>query len=166
MKRSEETTTDTTVQRARSRRPEDGTEPVTAEARVGDPAPIPSPTGASGPETGGTRGRSGPKSAPAPDGRTGTGTTTGTGTGRSLDRDQARERLATAVNGFVDDPGKAVGEADLVADEVARALIEGVEARRAELRSAWQDGADTERLRLALRDYRVFVDDVLDGRPA
>ncbi|MGQ4269844.1 hypothetical protein [Nocardiopsis changdeensis] len=79
--------------------------------------------------------------------------------------DEIRERMAAAVNGFVDDPGKAVGEADLVAEEVVRTLIEGVEARRSELRSAWEDGADTENLRVALRGYRAFVEEILDGRP-
>ncbi|MFY7064785.1 hypothetical protein ACOQFV_02885 [Nocardiopsis changdeensis] len=79
--------------------------------------------------------------------------------------DEIRERMAAAVNGFVDDPGKAVGEADLVAEEVVRTLIEGVEARRSELRSAWEGGADTENLRVALRGYRAFVEEILDGRP-
>lgn len=49
-------------------------------------------------------------------------------------------------------------EADALADEVADALIAEIEARRASLRSVWNDTeADTEALRLVLRDYRSFV---------
>lgn len=153
MKRTEENAS------GRRTRAASGTEPVEVDAQVRDrpeeagAEAIPVPAAEEGP------GRSGTRSA------RGTGGRTGTASGRDLDRDQVHERLAAAVSGFVDDPGKAVGEADLVADEVARALIARIEARRSELRSAWEDGADTEKLRLALRDYRTFVDEILDGRP-
>ncbi|MDE3725065.1 hypothetical protein PWG71_27095 [Nocardiopsis sp. N85] len=86
------------------------------------------------------------------------------GSRQDVDRERVRERLTTAMNGFVDDPGKAVGEADAVVDEVTEAVISRLRERRSGLRSAWEEGADTERLRLALREHRAFVDDLLDGR--
>lgn len=164
MKRSEETATG---RRARARA---DTGPVEVDAEVRDPvdttAPgaIPVPSGpqesASAPDA--------PEGAPGARERTGgerRGRRADRGpSSRTLKRDEIRERLNTAVNGFVDDPGKSVGEADALAGDVTEALIARVEARRAELRAAWEDGADTERLRMALRDYRTFVDGVLDGR--
>ncbi|CAL9474898.1 hypothetical protein SUDANB121_02929 [Nocardiopsis dassonvillei] len=157
MKRSEETTTDMPGRRTRSHHADDGAAPVSSGARAAGPAAVPSPAGGPGPDTAGAPGAPGPRTAPDSGGRA--------GAGPLPDRERVRGRLDAAVNGFVDDPGKAVGEADLVADEVTRALIERIGARRAELRASWEDGgADTERLRLLLRDYRAFVDGVLDGR--
>jgi hypothetical protein len=77
-----------------------------------------------------------------------------------------RERLAAAVNGFVDDPAKAVGEADLVADEAARALIESVEIRRSELRAAWEDGAAHKHVMQNLRWAAPFITVARDHRSA
>lgn len=162
MKRSDETTTGAAGRRARpghgDAAPQRAPEPAAPQAQAGALVPPPSVEGGRSPAAEGERFSDGPGGGPH------RGERTGTGPGAALDRDRVRERLGTAVNGFVDDPGKAVGEADLLADEVARALIEGIEARRSELRASWEDGADTERLRLALRDYRVFVDGLLDGR--
>jgi hypothetical protein len=77
---------------------------------------------------------------------------------RGLVASEVRDRWNEAQGEFVDDPAHSVREADALASEVADALVAEVKARRAELRSTW-DGADadTEALRVALRDYRSFV---------
>lgn len=77
---------------------------------------------------------------------------------RGLAAREVRDRWNQAQGEFVDDPPHSVREADALASEVAEALIAEIEARRAALRSVWNDtDADTEALRLALRDYRSFV---------
>jgi len=79
--------------------------------------------------------------------------------------DTLAQRLRHAVSGFVDGPRDAVEEADEILGEVAEQLAEAVERRRRSLRTAWQvqadNGADTEQLRLALRDYREMTERLL-----
>lgn len=58
---------------------------------------------------------------------------------------------------FVDDPQRAVREADGVVDEVVRTITE----HRERLAGEWQGDTDTEHLRLAMREYRAFVDRLL-----
>lgn len=58
---------------------------------------------------------------------------------------------------FVDDPQRAVREADEVVDEVMRTIA----AHRERLAGEWQGHTDTEHLRLALREYRSFFDRLL-----
>jgi hypothetical protein len=58
---------------------------------------------------------------------------------------------------FVDDPQRAVREADGVVDEVVRTITE----HRQRLAGEWQGHTDTEHLRLAMREYRTFVDRLL-----
>ncbi|MEU3994357.1 hypothetical protein AB0E76_00875 [Streptomyces fungicidicus] len=91
------------------------------------------------------------------------------------DSDQLSGRLRHAVAGFVDEPRDAVQEADLVLRELTERLTDSVTERRRALRQSWQtdgaDGADgaaagataadTERLRLALRDYRELAERLL-----
>ena len=57
---------------------------------------------------------------------------------------------------FVDDPRGAVERADAAAGEVAASLIATLEREQAELRTSWQQNADTEQLRTALQRYRAF----------
>ncbi|MFL1430866.1 MULTISPECIES: hypothetical protein [unclassified Nocardiopsis] len=83
---------------------------------------------------------------------------------RGVDPGTARDRMSGAVTTFVDDPRGAVSEADALAAEVADALVAEIESRRAALRAAWDEGADTETLRLALRSYRSFVQSLITGR--
>ena len=91
--------------------------------------------------------------------------------------DRLAGQMRHAVAGFVDGPGAAVEEADRVLEETAARFTEAVTERRRSLRRAWQstgegrdggrDGgsatpnADTEVLRLALRDYRELADRLL-----
>ncbi|MFD7730349.1 hypothetical protein ACFV6F_08195 [Kitasatospora phosalacinea] len=88
---------------------------------------------------------------------------------------QSARRLDRAMAGFVDDPGRAVREADEALDETVRQLVENLDGRRTALREAWQGstggagskgGAEggssrTEDLRLALRDYRDLLQHLL-----
>ncbi|WP_433698932.1 hypothetical protein [Nocardiopsis sp. CA-288880] len=126
---------------------------VAVDAEVSDPAP--SPPDARAPAPAGSA-PSGPRGAEDPAGRSGP---------RGMDPGDVRERWQETQGGFVDDPRGTVREADALAAEVADAVIAGIEARRAALRSAWSegDGSDTESLRLALRDYRSFVERLVDA---
>ena len=70
----------------------------------------------------------------------------------------------TAIRaGFVDDPHRAVEDADRFVAEVVQAFASGVESRRQTLTSAWeQDGhGQTEELRRTMQQYRVLVDQLL-----
>ncbi|KUN86056.1 hypothetical protein AQJ66_12190 [Streptomyces bungoensis] len=73
------------------------------------------------------------------------------------------ERLRQTVAGFVDEPRAAVEEADRELEEIAARFSEAVTRRRRTLRMSWQGDedrpteSDTERLRLALRDYRELA---------
>jgi hypothetical protein len=75
------------------------------------------------------------------------------------DEDKLALRLQQAVTGFVDQPRHAVEEADHVLDEAL-----------ARLRSSWQGqgagakAADTEELRVVLRQYREVVQRLLSPR--
>ncbi|MFV8189468.1 hypothetical protein [Streptomyces sp. AF1B] len=122
-------------------------------------------------------------------GHTGTGEhksptdhSTGHGTGGLLPHDECDKlelRLRNAVSGFVDGPRAAVEEADHVVEEIAARFTEALTHRRRSLRTSWQAGqgahdgkgtgaaeatqADTEQLRLALRDYRELAQRLLHG---
>ncbi|MER6633633.1 hypothetical protein ABT301_36390 [Streptomyces sp. NPDC000987] len=128
-----------------------------------------------------------------PDTRIGSGAHTGAGAGVGTDSgaggrgeqgrasspllsaeecDTLSGRLQHAVAGFVDAPHDAVEEADRVLEEIAGRFAEAVTRRRRTLRASWQgeDGragesapGDTERLRLALRDYRALAERLLRG---
>ncbi|MGV9451001.1 hypothetical protein [Streptomyces sp. NPDC003635] len=88
-----------------------------------------------------------------------------------LPRDEADKlelRLQHALSGFVDKPRAAVEEAEQVVEEVTGRVTEALNQRRRTLRGSWQGGdakgasnADTEQLRLALRDYRALADRLL-----
>ncbi|MEV8428204.1 hypothetical protein [Streptomyces chartreusis] len=78
--------------------------------------------------------------------------------------DKFELRLQHAVSGFVDGPRAAVEEADQVVEAIVARFAETVRERRRTLRTSWQDTeekADTERLRLALRDYRELAERLL-----
>ncbi|MEU5310638.1 hypothetical protein [Streptomyces sp. NPDC021562] len=81
---------------------------------------------------------------------------------------QVERRLQHAVAGFVDEPRAAVEEADRAVEELTARFTDAIDRRRRTLRGSWQsaDGdqpgtADTEQLRLALRDYRELADRLL-----
>lgn len=76
-------------------------------------------------------------------------------TGEAVTRLRARWRELQAD--FVDDPQRAVRDADDVLDEVLRTITE----HRERLAGEWQDHTDTEDLRLAMQGYRAFFDRLL-----
>ncbi|MEV5103018.1 hypothetical protein ACFQ7G_23605 [Streptomyces massasporeus] len=87
------------------------------------------------------------------------------------DSDKFGLQLQHAVAGFVDGPRAAVEEADHVLEEIAARFTEAVAQRRRTLRHSWQSveggegksvsSADTEQLRLALKDYRELAERLL-----
>ena len=80
------------------------------------------------------------------------------------DRDKLTLRLQQTLNTFVDDPRQAVEEADAVFDEVATQFTDSLAERRRVLRAGWQDqdtDAQTEELRLTLRQYREITERLL-----
>ncbi|WP_369237071.1 hypothetical protein AB5J56_30430 [Streptomyces sp. R21] len=80
------------------------------------------------------------------------------------ERDKLTLRLRQALNTFVDRPRQAVEEADAVFDEVATQFTNSLKERRRVLHTSWQDqgtDAQTEQLRLALRQYREITERLL-----
>ena len=62
----------------------------------------------------------------------------------------------------MEDPAASVRDADKLIDEIATALLESFQARRADLAADWQHGSPgTEELRLSLRRYRAFIGVIL-----
>jgi hypothetical protein len=71
-----------------------------------------------------------------------------------------RERWRELQSDFVDDPARAVRAADDLVDEVIRELAQ----RKQGLDEQWRDGPDdTEELRVAMREYRSFFDQLLNA---
>lgn len=172
---------ETESEQYRARTPGPGTgprtaEPVTVDAEVNDPGRGTGPAGRTGaPDTGYTGAPGTAGSGHARPGGRGTAPgqvpeQPGTGADRSDPADgprsqgakleRVRERWNATQGRFVDDPHGAVREADALAAEVADAVVAEIEERRSALRSAWNEGegTDTESLRVALRDYRSFVE--------
>ncbi|MET8041141.1 hypothetical protein ABZU25_09750 [Micromonospora sp. NPDC005215] len=82
-----------------------------------------------------------------------------------LDTDTAqgfRDRWRDVQLRFVDDPHAAAGEAQSLVEEAIQALSSALAAQKNTL-GGWQDAgsADTEQLRMAVRNYRDFLDRVL-----
>ncbi|GIF70820.1 hypothetical protein [Asanoa siamensis] len=75
-----------------------------------------------------------------------------------------RDRWREVQLRFVDDPRGATAEAQGLAEEVADALVDALNAMRSDLGN-WgaTDGADTEHLRVVVRRYRDFLDRMLQS---
>ena len=75
-----------------------------------------------------------------------------------------RTRWDGIQTGFVDEPRKAVEEADALVADVMKRLAEGFAKERSKLESQWDRGdkLSTEDLRLALRRYRSFFQRLLN----
>lgn len=120
---------------ARTPEPGSGSAPVPPPAsRPAVPAPAPA----------------GPAPAPAP--------RSGPETDPVAEIDRLGRRMDRAVGGFVDDPRRAVRDADAVLEDTVERLTRLLAERRRELRDSWhaEDGgaAGTEELRIALTRYR------------
>ncbi|MEV1015595.1 hypothetical protein AB0I89_31495 [Micromonospora sp. NPDC049801] len=93
------------------------------------------------------------------------GSTVATDAATLLDGDTAqgfRDRWRDVQLRFVDDPSAAAGEAQALVEEAIQALASALAAQKNTL-GGWQDAgsADTEQLRMAVRNYRDFLDRVL-----
>ncbi|MET9893131.1 hypothetical protein ABZZ47_23535 [Streptomyces sp. NPDC006465] len=143
---------------------------------TGGPAVPPTPRAADAARRDGERRDAGgalPKGGPADtEGRADARAEGGSGHDERLlpldEHDKFSLRMRHAVGGFVDGPQASVEEADHVLEELAGRFTEAVTRRRRTLRTSWQSGgegkatdSDTERLRLALRDYREMTERLL-----
>ena len=73
-----------------------------------------------------------------------------------------RDRWQNVQTGFVDDPKQAVSEADELVAAVISALATTFAEHKSELEGQWRQGEPaTEELRIALRRYRSFFDQLL-----
>jgi hypothetical protein len=74
-----------------------------------------------------------------------------------------RKRWTDVQTGFVDEPRRAVQQADALVADVMKRLAESFAAERASLEKQWDrgDNVTTEDLRLALQRYRSFFDRLL-----
>jgi len=73
-----------------------------------------------------------------------------------------RDRWQNVQTGFVDDPKQAVQQADELVAAVISALANTFAEHKSELENQWRQGEPaTEELRIALRRYRSFFDQLL-----
>ena len=74
-----------------------------------------------------------------------------------------RARWSGIQTGFVDEPRKAVEEADALVAELMKRLADIFAGERKQLESQWErsDNVSTEDLRLAMRRYRSFFERLL-----
>jgi hypothetical protein len=74
-----------------------------------------------------------------------------------------RSRWQEIQTGFVDEPRRAVEQADGLVAELMKELAQGFADERSKLESQWERGeaTETEGLRQALRRYRSFFDRLL-----
>ncbi|AQZ64654.1 hypothetical protein BKM31_27180 [[Actinomadura] parvosata subsp. kistnae] len=80
------------------------------------------------------------------------------------DPTEVQARWRDLQSSFVDDPGEAVRRADGLVGEVVDSLTSTLTTRTNALRERWKEtgsSADTEQLRLALRDYRTVLERLL-----
>jgi len=76
---------------------------------------------------------------------------------------QFRGRWDQIQASFVDDPRRAVQDADNLVASVVKRIAEQFAEQRAQLEGQWSEGKDatTEELRRGLRQYRAFFDRLL-----
>lgn len=74
-----------------------------------------------------------------------------------------RERWREVQAEFVDDPKQAVQDADVLVAELMQTLAAAFSERKRLLEQQWREGSETETedLRLTLRGYRSFLDQLL-----
>ena len=81
------------------------------------------------------------------------------------DQRELRTRWSDVQTGFVDEPRRAVQEADNLVASVMKRLAEGFASERSNLEKQWDSGdnVSTEDLRIALQRYRSFFDRLLNA---
>jgi hypothetical protein len=82
---------------------------------------------------------------------------------QDTDAAELRKRWSDIQGGFVDEPRKAVEQADSLVADVMKRLAEGFTSERTTLEQQWDrgDNVTTEDLRVALQKYRSFFDRLL-----
>jgi len=77
--------------------------------------------------------------------------------------EELRERWMTIQSNFVDEPRKAVEDADQLVASAIKQIEEVFSAQRANLEKQWTRGEQisTEDLRISLQHYREFFDRLL-----
>ena len=82
----------------------------------------------------------------------------------AADADGYRTRWGAIQTGFVDEPRRAVEEADALVAEVVKRLAEGFAGERQKLEGEWEknEQVSTEDLRQAMRRYRSFFERLLN----
>ena len=77
--------------------------------------------------------------------------------------DGYRTRWSGIQTGFVDEPRRAVEEADSLVAELMQRLADGFANERRQLEAQWEksDRVSTEDLRIAMRRYRSFFERLL-----
>lgn len=80
------------------------------------------------------------------------------------DAEGYRTRWGAIQTGFVDEPRRAVEEADALVAEVVKRLAEGFAEERRRLEAGWEQNeqVSTEDLRLAMQRYRTFFEKLLN----
>jgi hypothetical protein len=78
---------------------------------------------------------------------------------------ELRGRWTNVQSSFVDEPRKAVQEADQLVRTAIKQIEDGFSAERAELEKQWSQGdkVSTEDLRVCLQHYRSFFDRLLSS---
>ena len=81
----------------------------------------------------------------------------------SNDANDFRSRWQEIQTGFVDEPRRAVAQADELVAEIMQNLAKSFSDQRSRLESVWEhsDKVSTEDLRVALRSYRSFLERLL-----
>jgi hypothetical protein len=81
------------------------------------------------------------------------------------DAERFRSRWQKVQAAFVDEPRKAVQDADSLVADLMQRLVETFSQERSSLESQWDSGEDasTEDLRVALQRYRSFFDRLLSA---
>lgn len=75
-----------------------------------------------------------------------------------------RSRWDVVQSGFIDDPRRAVEQADSLVDTVLKRLTDSISYERDQLVQRWDrngEPSSTEDLRISLQGYRAFLDRVL-----
>ena len=77
--------------------------------------------------------------------------------------DDLRARWMTVQTSFVDEPRKAVKDADELVSSAIKQLSDNFRNQRAQLEKQWSSGSQvsTEDLRVCLQQYRTFFDRLL-----
>jgi hypothetical protein len=131
---------------------------VDEEAAVKEPGRgpwVPDRESSSAPAADVEPGQAGPTAGGGPGGMSPAAADRGPRTGPSAPRDDRRWREIQGM--FVDDPRDSVQRASDLIDTAIEEFLAEIRQRQAALASSWQNrDADTEMLRIALKDYRAL----------